>query len=99
MVARWGGEEYFIALPGADAATGVKFADDLRRRCAQQGIVVEGRVIHCTLSAGVAVYPAAGITTEQLFQAADVAMYQAKNDGRNLVRLHAPSRTVIAQAR
>jgi diguanylate cyclase (GGDEF)-like protein len=99
MVARWGGEEYFIALPGADAATGVKFADDLRRRCAQQGIVVEGRVIHCTLSVGVAVYPAAGITTEQLFQAADVAMYQAKNDGRNLVRLHAPSRTVIAQAR
>ncbi|HYO18182.1 MAG TPA: GGDEF domain-containing protein, partial [Dermatophilaceae bacterium] len=98
MVARWGGEEYFIALPGADAATGVTFADDLRRRCEQQGIVDEGRVIRCTVSVGVAVYPAAGTTMEELFQAADAAMYQAKNAGRNLVRLHDPSTTIAAQA-
>jgi two-component system cell cycle response regulator len=33
LVARWGGEEFFIALPRTDAATGLVFADDLRRRC------------------------------------------------------------------
>jgi diguanylate cyclase (GGDEF)-like protein len=98
IVARWGGEEYFIAVPGADAATGVRFANDLRRRCERQAIVDEGRVIHCTVSVGVAVYPAAGTTMEELFQAADVAMYQAKNAGRNLVRLHGPSTTIAAQA-
>lgn len=98
IVARWGGEEYFIALPGADAAAGAEFANDLRRRCEQQGIVDEGRVIRCTVSVGVAVYPAAGTTMEELFQAADVAMYQAKNAGRNLVRLHHPSTTITAQA-
>jgi diguanylate cyclase (GGDEF)-like protein len=98
IVARWGGEEYFVALPGADAATGLEFADDLRRRCEQAGIVDEGRMIHCTVSAGVASYPDAGTTMEELFQAADVAMYEAKNAGRNLVRLHGPTPTIAAQA-
>jgi diguanylate cyclase (GGDEF)-like protein len=98
IVARWGGEEYFVALPGADAATGLEFANDLRRRCEQTGILDEGRTIHCTMSAGVASYPSAGTSMEELFQAADVAMYEAKNAGRNLVRLHGPSPTIAAQA-
>jgi diguanylate cyclase (GGDEF)-like protein len=55
-------------------------------------------MIHCTVSVGVAVYPVAGTTMEELFQAADVAMYQAKNAGRNLVRLHDPSRSIPARA-
>jgi len=87
LVARWGGEEFFVALPGADAATGLKFADDLRLRCAQHAIDVHGRTIRCTLSGGVAVYPISGTTMDGLFHAADLAMYQAKNAGRNVVRL------------
>jgi diguanylate cyclase (GGDEF)-like protein len=88
LVARWGGEEFFVALPGADAATGLAFADDLRRRCELNVIVVDGRMILCTLSGGVAAYPASGTTMEDLFHAVDVSMYEAKNAGRNLVRLH-----------
>ena len=88
LVARWGGEEFFVALPGADAAAGLAFADDLRRRCELNVIVVEGRMIRCTLSGGVAAYPASGTTMDELFHAADVAMYEAKNAGRNLVRLY-----------
>ena len=88
LVARWGGEEFFVALPGADAAAGLAFADDLRRRCELNVIVVEGRMIRCTLSGGVAAYPASGTTMDELFHAVDVSMYEAKNAGRNLVRLH-----------
>ena len=87
LVARWGGEEFFVALPGADAATGLAFADDLRHRCSQEEIEAEGRTIRCTLSGGVATYPASGTTMDELFQAADHSMYQAKNSGRNVVRL------------
>jgi predicted signal transduction protein with EAL and GGDEF domain len=36
----------------------------------------------------VAAYPASGATVDELFQSADVTMYQAKEAGRNLVRLH-----------
>jgi len=88
LVARWGGEEYFVALPCADAATGFAFADDLRYRCEQEPVVVAGRMIHCTLSGGVSTYPASGTTMDELFHSADEAMYAAKNAGRNLVRLH-----------
>ena len=87
LVARWGGEEFFVALPGADVATGLAFADDLRRRCAQDVIDVGGRIIRCTLSSGVATYPASGTTMDELFHAADHSMYEAKNAGRNVVRL------------
>jgi len=102
LVARWGGEEFFVALPGADAAAGLAFADDLRRRCELNVIVVEGRMIRCTLSGGVAAYPASGTTMDELFHAVDVSMYEAKNVGRNLVRLHldrAPSTAVDDGAR
>jgi len=102
LVARWGGEEFFVALPGADAATGLAFANDLRRRCEQAGIVHQGRMIHCTVSGGVATFPASGTTMDELFHAADVALYEAKEAGRNLVRLHrgaGPSTAVAAQVR
>jgi diguanylate cyclase (GGDEF)-like protein len=88
LVARWGGEEYFVALPGADAATGLTFAENLRYRCEQEPIVVAGRMIYCTLSGGVSTYPESGTTTDELLHAADESMYAAKNAGRNLVRLH-----------
>ena len=88
LVARWGVEEFFVALPGADAATGLAFADDLRHRCGQEEIEAEGRTIRCTLSGGVAAYTASGTTMDDLFHAADHSMYEAKNAGRNLVRLH-----------
>jgi diguanylate cyclase (GGDEF)-like protein len=94
LVARWGGEEFFVALPGADSTAGVAFAEDLRRRCELNVIEVEGRMIRCTLSGGVAAYPASGTTMEELFHAVDASMYEAKNAGRNLVRLHNAHTTI-----
>jgi diguanylate cyclase (GGDEF)-like protein len=86
LVARWGGEEFFVALPDTDAATGLMVADDLRQRCAQDTIDFESWSFGCTLSGGVAAYPRSGTTMDELFHAADLAMYQAKRAGRNVVR-------------
>ena len=88
LVARWGGEEFFVAVLGADPQAGLALADGLRDACQQESIAVAGRVISCTVSGGVASYPASGTTMDDLFHAADAAMYEAKNAGRNLVRLH-----------
>lgn len=90
LVARWGGEEFFVAIPGVDLATGLAFADDLRRRCELSTIVVKSRMISCTLSAGVATYPASGRSMDDLFHAVDLSLYEAKDAGRNLVRVHDP---------
>ncbi|RYV51665.1 histidine kinase N-terminal 7TM domain-containing diguanylate cyclase [Pengzhenrongella frigida] len=95
LVARWGGEEFFVALPGADAAVGLAFAEEVRRRCDENPILVAGRTIRCALSAGVAVYPASGTTMNDVFHAADVALYEAKHSGRNRVRLYGGGPTVV----
>lgn len=99
LVARWGGEEFFVALPGADAAAGLAVAEDLRRRCELNTIVVEGQRIACTLSAGVATYPASGASMDDLFHAVDLSLYEAKNAGRNLVRVHEPKGSADAGRR
>lgn len=91
LVARWGGEEFFVALPGADGATGLAFAEGVRLTCSKDGVAVAGRLIGCTLSGGVATYPESGVTLNELFHAADVALFEAKDAGRNGVRLHVRS--------
>lgn len=88
LVARWGGEEFFVAFPGADAAAGLAVADGVRHWCERDGIDVAGSTLSCTVSIGVATYPESGTTMNELFHAADLSLYAAKDAGRNSVRLH-----------
>ena len=84
QIFRIGGEEFGIVIPG-DGATGVTVAE--RVRTAVQNEVREPRLP--TLSAGVASFPHDAQTREALFQAADLALYAAKQSGRNAVSLAA----------
>jgi diguanylate cyclase (GGDEF)-like protein len=85
-VNRIGGEEFLVVCPGLDEATG----DALARRiveatpeaCAQS--LPEGW--NQTASAGVACFPVTGQGSDSLLQAADRALYAAKNAGRDRVR-------------
>ncbi|HUQ47033.1 MAG TPA: sensor domain-containing diguanylate cyclase [Gemmatimonadaceae bacterium] len=86
-VARYGGEEFVIVLPETGNQGAVAFAERIRDRIALHRFKVAGnREIHITASIGVATYPAPGLeTAEDLFRAADAALYRAKGSGRNLV--------------
>lgn len=82
-VARFGGEEFVLVLPGSDVSAAVERADGLRRAVAAARIPdVDERV---TASFGVAAY--AGGTAEDLLREADAALYRAKDGGRNCVRV------------
>lgn len=94
LVARWGGEEFFVALPGTDAAAGLAFADEVRRLSAENEISIAGRLVRCTLSGGVAAYPDSGVTVNDLFHAADLSLLAAKRAGRDQVHLSAPRASV-----
>jgi diguanylate cyclase (GGDEF)-like protein len=85
LLARFGGEEFCIALPGLDdaqaEATAERLCRAIERECGAGVRDVPGLVI--TASLGVAVRHAGSASPAQLIEAADQALYQAKRGGRN----------------
>lgn len=86
LAGRWGGEEFFLILPGTDLAGGAQVAERIRAAL-QDRIVLsaDGTRIHVTASFGVASTPPDS-TAAELFAAADAAMFEAKRAGKNRVQ-------------
>jgi len=87
VACRMGGEEMIVLLPECDAENAVKRADALRLVIAAGDVLHNGQRIGATASIGVASYPAHGHNTQTLVHAADLALYEAKHEGRNCVRV------------
>jgi diguanylate cyclase (GGDEF)-like protein len=98
VIGRFGGEEFVIALPDTDVADATVTADRLRNAVAASPLAamcagvldepdLDPDTLHLTVSIGVAVSPADGMTVDDLLQRADRAMYAAKAAGRDRVRL------------
>jgi len=83
-VGRYGGEEFLIVAPGCRLAEAVELAERVRGHVAGCSIMVGGSRVSVSLSLGVATGKAAA-DCEKVLHAADAAMYQAKNAGRNRV--------------
>jgi diguanylate cyclase (GGDEF)-like protein len=78
LVARFGGEEFAVALPGADADGARRYAERLGCVLAQEADVA----LRVTLSAGIATLSEELDTVDALFSRADDALYAAKDAGR-----------------
>ncbi len=78
LVARIGGEEFALLLPGADLVVATAMAERLRR-------AVESLPCGVTISLGIAMYPDHAVDPTALVKAADDAAYRAKRLGRNQV--------------
>lgn len=83
-VGRYGGEEFLIVAPNCDLAETWELAERVRAHVAGCNIRTGGANVRVSLSLGIATGKVAG-DIETLLQAADSAMYQAKNAGRNRV--------------
>jgi two-component system cell cycle response regulator len=82
---RWGGEEFFVLLPGTSAEGGAKLAERLREALAARAVLApDGDALRVTASFGVASSPPAS-SAEELVAAADAALYEAKRSGKNRV--------------
>jgi two-component system, sensor histidine kinase LadS len=87
IVARWGGEEFVMLLPETDSAQACALAERLREAFAEVPVRVgegDGEVVTITASFGVAVREGP-MSLDQLLQAADSALYRAKDAGRDCV--------------
>jgi two-component system cell cycle response regulator len=97
LVARIGGEEFLIVMPGADGTVARRAADRLCRRIGEAGIPLRGQSqpAHVTVSIGVAMGQVspnaedAAAHVDALLDEADRALYRAKARGRNTVTLSA----------
>jgi diguanylate cyclase (GGDEF)-like protein len=88
ILARYGGEEFTLLLPSTDINTALVIAEKLRFSIAQPMFYLEGVELLVTASFGVAVNQGEFIDWQQLIAFADNALYQAKDSGRNCVKLH-----------
>ena len=88
FVGRYGGDEFVMALPGTDAAGGVAAAERLRESVRDGAL---GKLAGVTISLGVAELEQ-DMYADMLLRHADLALYRAKNTGRNRTELFAPGR-------
>ena len=88
LVARFGGEEFAVLLPETSLENAITIAERLRERVCEAALGdINGQALpKVTVSIGVAEYRSGG-SLEAMIASADVAMYQAKKDGRNCVRV------------
>jgi diguanylate cyclase (GGDEF)-like protein len=93
-VARMGGDEFAVLIEGHEDLTDIS-------ACAQRLVehlsapyMLGRKECHITLSIGIGVFPGDGADSQQLLKAADVAMYRAKEIGRNNCLFYSPSMNV-----
>jgi diguanylate cyclase (GGDEF)-like protein len=85
LLARYGGEELAVLLPGVGINGAKRIAEDIRLVIEENVTTFNGTPIRATVSIGVATWPLHAQTVESLVAAADGALYQAKSLGRNRV--------------
>ncbi len=85
VVARYGGEELAVLLPGVGLLGARRIADSLRQAVERHTVVSAEHEVQVTVSIGISSFPRHGETVEALVAWADRALYHAKNSGRNRV--------------
>jgi len=87
VLGRWGGEEFLLVMPEATADIAIAALESLRSLVFEIVLPPSGAGLRVTLSAGLAVNEKPTRSLDELIARADAALYVAKNDGRDLVRL------------
>ncbi|HWR73358.1 MAG TPA: diguanylate cyclase, partial [Nitrospirota bacterium] len=87
-IARYGGEEFLIVMPDTHLEGAVHKAETLRKKVQEKEFPGHESPIHITISIGVSIY--ASGPPQDLVNAADHALYEAKRSGRNRVVVNGP---------
>jgi len=90
-VARVGGDEFTVLLPEISLAQDAVSVADRILQDLRQPVTVDHREFHATTSMGIAFYPDDAEEADSLLRCADIAMYRAKEQGRDNYQFHTPA--------
>jgi diguanylate cyclase (GGDEF)-like protein/PAS domain S-box-containing protein len=90
-LARLGGDEFIVLLPDLEQVEDAYRVAERLIAGNQEPYRIDGEDLTVGSSIGISLYPQDGTTASELLQGADIAMYRAKQDGRNLFRLFSPA--------
>jgi diguanylate cyclase (GGDEF)-like protein len=93
---RYGGEEFLVLLPETPLHGARRVAETLRREIAERPVPWAGEALTVTASFGLAQTMPGEVNVQAVIARADQALYRAKDDGRNCVRIAAESATLVA---
>lgn len=96
---RYGGEEFLVLLPETPLHGARRVADTLRREIAERPVPWSGEGLTVTASFGIAQTMPGEVNVQAVIARADQALYRAKDDGRNCVRIAAETATLVADNR
>ena len=98
-LARWGGDEFVVALSAPDVhESATRVAQNMLRELSEP-VLVESHELHLSGSVGISLYPADGLDARTLLRAADTAMYHAKECARGSWKFFTPELTANVQHR
>jgi len=98
-LARLGGDEFTVLLDGLDDSSDAETVVKKLMKLTAMRYRINDEELSISASVGIACYPECGDEAEALLRAADMAMYDAKNAGRQCYRFHSPQMTARAHAR
>jgi len=96
-VSRQGGDEFVVLLNEMGNAEGATITARRMLHSVSQVHLIEGHELYITLSIGISLYPDHGADAERLIKNADLAMYKAKQSGRNSYQFCRPAQKLHAQ--
>ncbi len=91
LVCRYGGEDFVVLMPDTDENVAFRVAERIRTTVAMEPFAIHrgSKTINVTVSIGMAMLTSAMSSPGELLKSADMALYRAKNEGRNRVIAHA----------
>ncbi|MDQ2184248.1 EAL domain-containing protein [Alcaligenaceae bacterium A4P071] len=99
VLARMGGDEFAIFLPGmGDTSTASELAHNIIESLSAS-IIVDGLPVTIGASVGIAMLPTHGQTVQKLLSSADLALYEAKAQGKHCLRFYTPALRDMATAK
>lgn len=93
ILSRYGGDEFVAALPDVASPTHANWVAEKMAEAVRRPLRIAGASLSPTLSIGISLFPDDARDADTLLRSADAAMYLAKREGRNQIRLYQPSAT------